>query len=244
MNNPHVREPDPSLTLVLRGIDELMHPRDVIGTVTRLLEHTRSSVNAASAGLVIRRLGRDDLELLATTNHTAAELEFYQLQTRQGPCIDSAHTGKPVSATGIEDIRRQWPGLAEQFTNAGYRAVRATPLSWEPDVIGALNLFWQQPHRSTAAEMTQLQIFAHLTTLALITDGQIPPTTLLQRTRLALAERTLIEQAKGVLAQQHNIPIDQAFTVLSDRAAQEKIPISQLAEAVINDAGQAKAPTG
>src|ERR1700712_1126173 len=133
--------PDP-----VRALSEvaaaLVQPHDVVGTAIRLLQAATETSGAVAAGLIMRRLGQDRLQLLAATSHRAEELEVYQAQQEQGPCFDAVNTGKTVRADTSDEITDRWPITATAFDRAGYCAVQAVPLRWHDDVIGALNLFW------------------------------------------------------------------------------------------------------
>lgn len=223
---------------ILAGADELVRNHDVVGTLTRLLQLSCEAVGAASAGLLVRRLGHDDLELLATTNHAAGELELNQLQAQQGPCIDTAYRGTAVHVADLDQLRERWPDLVGPFRAAGYHAARATPMVWRPDTIGALNVFWADPHPADPEEDTVLQTFAHLATLALTGAHEMTPTKLVERTRTALDERIVIEQAKGALCYQHGIDTDQAMALLQRLAAADGRSVTSLARTVIASAQQ------
>ena len=214
----------------------LVRPHDVLGATIRLLVAAADSVGAAAAGLIMRRLGQDRLQLLAATSHRAEELELYQAQHGQGPCFDTVETGRPVTAVGAQEINDRWPAMASGFERAGFVAVQTYPLRWHDDTIGALNLFWATGGAPNAD--SQLGgVFADLATLTIIHSDQVTTTDVLTRTRSALDERTVIEQAKGVLADQHDLSMDGAYQALLDLAAERGQQIGDVAAAVVDQRG-------
>jgi hypothetical protein len=212
----------------------LVKPHDVLGTVTRLLIAATEATGAAAAGLILRRLGQDHLELLAATSHRAEELELYQVQSEHGPCFDAVEAARPSSATSAEEIARRWPEVAGPFAKAGYRSAYASPLIWQGDAIGALNLFWTREEQQPDEAALLLQAFTDMCTLTIVHGGDIPISVVLQRVRAALNERTVIEQAKGVLAQQRRLTPDAAFTALLDLAVEADEPVTRTAATIVS----------
>ena len=211
----------------------LVQPYDVIGTVVDILTAAAHTAGAAAGGLILRRLGQDRLQLLAATSHRAEELELYQTQHEQGPCFDAVETGEPVTADSAADIQSRWPHIAAAFQRAGFDAVHAVPMSWHGDVIGALNLFFTPDNVPTGAPV---QVFADIGALAIVHAAPVTATQVLTRTRSALDERTVIEQAKGVLAQQGNLPMDAAYQLLLDTAHDRQQLLSAAAVGIVEQA--------
>ena len=226
---------DPSgraMQAVAEAAAVLVGPHDIVGATIRLLIAAADSVGAAGAGLIIRRLGQDRLQLLAATSHRAEELELYQAQQGQGPCFDTVETGRPVTAIGAQEISDRWPAMAAGFERAGFVAVQTHPLRWHDDTIGALNLFWAAD-RAPGAGSELGGVFADLATLTIIHSDPVTTTDVLARTRTALDERTVIEQAKGVLADQQDLSMDGAYRALLDLAAQRGRQIGDVAAAIV-----------
>jgi hypothetical protein len=214
----------------------LVKTHDVLGTVTRLLIAATEATGAAAGGLILRRLGQDGLELLAATSHRAEELELYQIQVEQGPCLEAVETGAATWATSSASIEQRWPAVAKYFVRAGFTSAHATPLIWQGDSIGALNLFWtdEQPKSQSLDQL--IQGFADMATLAIVHSSEVPIDLVLLRIRGALSERTVLEQAKGVLAQQHKVGQAEAFSILMETAAAADEPLTLTAAKIVERA--------
>jgi len=217
----------------------LVRPYDVVGTTTRLLIAAADATGATSGGLILRRPGEEHVNLLAATSHGAQELEAFQVQVGQGPCFQAVETGEPATALSGAEMSRQWPVLANAF--AQYGSAHASPLLWHGEAIGALNLFWRVENGPAAGAQDLMRAFADLATLAIIHAGPVDGTTVLQRTRQALDERTVIEQAKGVVAQQLLVTPEAAFAVLLQIADRENKMVGAIAARVIEEAAAAVA---
>jgi hypothetical protein len=212
----------------------MVNDDDVIDTVTSLIIGCTDALDADGAGLVLNRPDGTGLELLAATSHRTEELELYQVQADAGPCVDAARTGEPVAATSLREIEARWPELGTPFRAARYSAVYATPLHWHGQVLGALNLFWrhdgQDPDRALA------QGFADVAALAIVHAGQMSHARIVERTRAALAGRTVVEQAKGVLAVHHDLDMDAAYAMLLAMAHEQGLPLTSAATRVVGEA--------
>lgn len=102
------------------------------------------------------RKDRDDgaVGFLTSTSHRAEELELYQLQIDQGPCLESVHTDRHVFATRLDDVRARCPALEELFRRAGFVGVHAAPPHWHGHAISpaaAAGLTPRQPWRAVVA---------------------------------------------------------------------------------------------
>jgi len=214
----------------------LVEPYDVVGVTSRLVLGAARATGAAAGGLILRRAGEARLGGLGATSHRAEHIELFQVQVEQGPCFDAVETAQPTTASSVQEIRARWPALADRFAGAGYRSAHATPLHWNGNTIGALNLFWPLENRDTQPVHDVAKTFADMATLAVVHAGSIPDTVLEQRTRDALDERTVIEQAKGVLVYQHHIPLEEAFTMLLTLAGRNNELLTRTAARIVEQA--------
>jgi hypothetical protein len=216
----------------------LVEEHDTVGTLTQILTGCARAVQADAAGLLLRNNDTANLELLASTSHRAAELELYQLHSDEGPCIDAFRTGSPVSVYGADEIAAAWPRLTKVFTKNRFTGTHATPLRWHGRSLGAVGLFFvtppppdQRPSMDDAAKA-----FTDIATLTVIHAGDISLDELVGQTRAALAERVVIEQAKGVLAFTENLDMEAAFDHLVTLAGREHQPITHIAERIVTTA--------
>jgi AmiR/NasT family two-component response regulator len=82
-------------------------------------------------------------------------------------------------------------------------------------VIGALNLFGDQPGPIPETDLYTAQALADIATISIIKDRTATTkNALVAQLQTALNSRVLIEQAKGLLAGRHGIAVDEAFAQL------------------------------
>lgn len=215
----------------------LVTEHDTIGTITNLLAGCADSVQASAAGLIMAQADRDGLEFLAATNHRAEHLELYQVQIEEGPGKDCVSSGQPLTVIGLDDIAARWPTMREPFRTAGFSGVHAAPVNWQQTTLGAVNLFFDKTGPAADAVLVA-QAFADITALVIVHGATPSRDDLAARTKAALAERTVIEQAKGVIAYSENLSVDAAFDRLVELAREQHQPLTAVATTVVEQAGR------
>ncbi|HEV2798375.1 MAG TPA: GAF and ANTAR domain-containing protein [Nocardioides sp.] len=207
---------------------------DGASTVHVLLADCLGLLGAESAGVLVR-VDRG-LDLLAATSHRTIELELFQVQVHDGPCVETIETGASVTVTGRDELTGRWPDFGRSMSAAGYETVLASPMRWHDRVLGGLNLFWTTTKRLTQDDRDLAQSFADIATLALM-QSPVPDDTdaVAQRLRSALQGRVVIERAKGVLAQTDGLGMDEAFARLVQVSEETERPLSTVARQLLDD---------
>ncbi|MBW8480814.1 GAF and ANTAR domain-containing protein [Actinomadura parmotrematis] len=216
--------------------DTLVTDFDVIEFLQQMAERSVDLLGIDAAGLLVTdQNGR--LRLVATSNDQTRMLELFQLQNRQGPCLDAFTTGRAVHCADLGDPAEAaaWPLFAARAGDSGFAAVSALPMRLRDQVIGALNLF-RNDSGPLAEDTVRLgQAMADIATIGLLQErtirhGQV----LTDQLQTALTSRVVIEQAKGVLAERHGWTMDQAFTALRGHARDNGRPLTALAQTVVS----------
>jgi transcriptional regulator with GAF, ATPase, and Fis domain len=215
----------------------MVQHHDVADTLARLLDDCAKFTAADAIGLLVKN-DHDELELLSATSHQMAELELYQLQHDTGPCIDAVRDESALTVCSGDDITERWGSVGEAIVTAGFHAVHAVPLRWHGYIIGAMGSFHTDP--STVDEETQLlsQAFADIATVVIVQSTELTSSQLNERVSAALAGRTIIEQAKGVLAQTTGVDMATAYRLLAERAADNHASLTDTATHIIQQAQQ------
>jgi GAF domain-containing protein len=210
---------------------------DVTDMLARLLDDARSVLGAQAVGLLmLTRAG--DLELLSATSHRAAELEIFQIQHDSGPCVDAIRTGEQLSVSGDSEIRGRWPETGPAIVGAGFSAVHAYPLRWHGRVLGAMNVFRDDTSLPEAGEENSGQAFANIATIVIVQPAGLSEQQVTDRVKQALEARTVIEQAKGVLAYTRGLDMSAAYDLLRVLAADRGSSLTATAADVIAGARQ------
>ena len=146
------------------------------------------------------------------------------------PVAIATNTTPVVSA-----VRARWPQFVRVAEQRGFHAGHAVPITLRGRHLGALNLFLDRPRVLTDSDAAVTQSLAQVATIGIVQrrvlQRHAQPSGQFQR---ALAGRVLIEQAKGALAYQRDVSIDEAFTLLRENARRTGKRIRDVAEQIVN----------
>ncbi len=209
----------------------LVDDHDVSGFLASLLSSVRSVLGADACGILLND-GRG-LELLAASSHDAADLELHQAQFDEGPCVDAHDSATPVEVSGAVELARRWRAVGPIIVEAGFELAHASPLRWHGSALGAMGVFRINGAPFTPEETVVAQAFADIATLLIVQTEHVDLASTMKRVQDALATRVAIEQAKGVIAELENVPMNRAYAVLLERAAESGESLTDAARRVI-----------
>jgi GAF domain-containing protein len=219
------------------AVAALAREYDVVGTLSQLCSDCAEVVGASAAGIMLAD-GAQPLEMMAASSHKAEEIDLYEIQAGQGPCIDAYHTGRSVSSSSAEEIIARWPVFGRRAAAAGFQSVQACPLRWHGSVIGSINVFRPAPGGLGDEQQRVVQAFADIASIAIIHAGLPPARDLRAIARHALAARAVIEQAKGVISAQADLDMPASFDSLRAKARKQGKLLEALAREVVDTAAR------
>lgn len=206
--------------------------RDVTGALAALLGGATGALPADAAGVLVQLEGV--LELLAATSHRVADLEAYQAQVDEGPCLDAIRSGESVGMAGDEAIVERWPVAGPFIVRSGYSAVEAVPLTWQGLTVGGLNLF-RADATSFRDQRAECRALADAATLVIL-SAQFSTLDATDSMRAALADRAVVEHAKGALAHVRSLEMSAAYDELVGLADTEGLSLGVAAREVMRQA--------
>jgi transcriptional regulator with GAF, ATPase, and Fis domain len=213
--------------------DTLVTDFDVVELLTSLAHHCVELFDTAEAGLLLAdRNG--GLQVVASSSTAMADLELFELQNDEGPCIDCFRTGRPVGAADLaRDGVERWPRFTSEALRAGFRGVWALPMRLRESTIGSLNLLRTTPAPLAPSDLEAAQALADVATIGLIQQRAAEDARLLtDQLQTALDSRVTIEQAKGVLAEHAGLSMTTAFATLRAYARANRTRLSDVAAAI------------
>ncbi len=213
--------------------DTLVDEFDLIDFLHNLADHAVVISGASSAGLLLA--DQDDaLHFMAASSEGAKHLELFQIQYSQGPCLDCYQSHQPVITIDLAQETQRWPEFAPRAGEAGVRSVHAFPMRLRDRVIGALNVFGEEPLPLGPEDVKVVQAMADVATIAILQERAIASAELLtEQLQGALNSRIVVEQAKGVISRAHDVSVDEAFAVLRTHARSNHLRLADLAHDVV-----------
>ena len=222
--------------------DTLVTDFDLIDFLHNLADHIAAVSGGTSVGILLADQN-DQLQYMAASTDAAKHLELFQLQYSEGPCLDCFRSGRPVVVGDVSAAGERWPNFAPRALAGNVRSVHAFPLRLRERVIGALNVFGDDPLPLDPDDIKVVQALADVATISIIQERAIAQAELLtEQLQGALNTRIVIEQAKGVVARTHGMSVDAAFELLRSHARAHQVRLATLAHDVVTGSATIPAP--
>lgn len=199
----------------------------VLEQVAGLAARSIPGVDEVSVTLVERR----NAWTAAFTGSLAVQLDERQYENGYGPCTDAALSGQTIeldiahhtagrTGSGVADrpvgAPSAYPDFVDACRRAGVTHVVSVGLPDADGLVAALNLYTSTVDRFPAGSVALAQSFAGHAAIAVGNAARYQRTAdLVDDLRAAMTSRSVIEQAKGILAERHGHTPDEAFEVLT-----------------------------
>ena len=214
--------------------DTLVEGYDVIEFLHLLTERCVSLLGVAEAGVVLAD-ARGEVRALGSSSERMRLMELIELQRRDGPYLDCWQHGGKVREDDLEANVGRWPHFGPAAVSAGFRSAYALPLRLRNERIGALNLLADRPAGLAEADEALGQALADVATIGILHERVVRERkSLAEQLQVALDSRVALEQAKGVVAEQAGVDMDEAFRLLRRHARHHNRRLSEVVAAVVN----------
>jgi hypothetical protein len=187
--------------------------RNESGVAATLMQATTTALSLiegcdhAGVSLVLKGKGRR-IETVAPTDEIAVQAARLQYELGEGPCLQSIDGEESVYAPDLRAEGR-WPQWARAVSEElGIRSILSLQLFVGPAALGSLNLYSDRAHAYDADD--------HVAALALAAHVAVAMSAAQDRENFdsAIAHRTVIGQAEGMLIQALKLSPDEAFAAL------------------------------
>lgn len=192
------------------------------------------STNAASVS-VLRTSG---FQTANATSDEVRDIDAVQYTTGQGPCVAAIRDGVRYNVSLVAE-RTRWPQFSAQAEARGIRSMLSTPLKRRDRILGALNLYSYVDNAYGAAEVEAAQTFADHASVVLANTVDYTTTELANRQlQEALASRTVIGQAQGLLMAHGAASPEDAFHLLRQASQHSHRKLRDVAQEVVDSRGR------
>jgi signal transduction protein with GAF and PtsI domain len=174
-------------------------------------------------------LERDELVLRASKNPHPEVTDRLKLRVGQGITGWVAQHRQPVAikSHASQDPRFQ---LFNYLPEDAFEAFLSIPILCRRRVVGVINVQHRKPHEYSPRAIRLIS------TIGFLVAGEIEVARLeCENSQLTdqLATRKLMERAKGILQRDLSLSEEQAYIALQRQSRQRRLPMKQLAEAII-----------
>lgn len=205
---------------------------DVAEVLYQLSDECVGVLGLAGAGVSLRNAD-GELEFVTATDGRASRMESAQVRIGDGPCFHAFRTGCVVAVPDLHEDDR-WPDHGEIARAVGYRGVAGVPMPVGRAPIGALNLYDSEGRCWTADELDVAALLANMAAgYVLMARSLADSRTLTQQLQHALDSRVVVEQAKGMLAAQLTVDVNEAFERLRRHARRNRLRVRDVAREVV-----------
>ncbi|WP_234038693.1 GAF and ANTAR domain-containing protein [Micromonospora coerulea] len=214
---------------------------DLDTVLAKIAELAKCTIPGASEVSVTLIRG-DDAHTAAFTGELAIALDEWQYEQGQGPCLDASVATESVLVSNMSNESR-WPNWTKRALGAGANSSLSIGLPVQEKVTGALNIYATKPDAFDEEATTLAQTFAGYAAVALanihLYDTQA---TLARHMQAAMANRAVIEQAKGIIMGERRCTPDEAFAILAKLSQDTNSKLRDVAAALVAKAAGPPTP--
>ena len=216
--------------------------RDILGEVTGIA--TTAVPGAESTSITLIRGERGFT--VAHDGQMALDADELQYDRGYGPCLDAGRTGLALLVPDMREEER-WPDYAAAVVTDGVLSSLSVPLPFQGATIGALNIYASKPHAfGDESVETGEEVAAYVAVAVANAESFAASTDLAHQMQQAMASRSVIDMAKGILMAQNGCSPDEAFTMLSQASQRSNRKLRDLARAIVETTSgeTGRAPAG
>ncbi|WP_372698181.1 GAF and ANTAR domain-containing protein [Arthrobacter sp. JSM 101049] len=169
----------------------------------------------------------------ASSSPEAQRMDEVQYKYDEGPCLSAARDGVEFHAPDLA-VETRWPEYLQEIQDAGIRSIMAVPMDLAGEALGALNFYAEAVH--SFDDSTRAQALAYAAQAAdsirlAVRIAQQMDT--LEDLKAAMASRTVIDVAVGVVMAQNRCSQNQAFAILQRASSTRNLKLRDVAAKVV-----------
>ena len=214
--------------------DNLLDDFDAVDLLTLLATRCVDLLDVSTAGVMLLA-PEGDLRCVASSSESMRTMELFELQTSEGPCLDSFRLNERVAAETPENLKLRWPHFGERAVDAGYKSAYAFAMRLREQHIGSLNIFRHKGGSMSSEDLLAAQAFADMASITILQQRfTFEARQLNIQLTKALTSRAILEQAKGVLVGRRGLKVEEAFTWMRHHARNNNVKLAVVAQEIVD----------
>jgi GAF domain-containing protein len=207
---------------------ELQDAETPEATADTISQYGRLAVDADEAGIMLVH-GKGRIETPAATGSVVDTAHQLQAKFNEGPCLDAVKGGDDTYLVTNTAADPRWPKWGPAAADLGYFSVIGASLETHSRRIGSLNIYAHRPDAFTKGEAETVKWLATHASVAMAAASEQADL------RTALANRTMIGQAEGILMNALGIDQHRAFAYLQRLSQDSNVKLAKIAEQIIEN---------
>lgn len=183
--------------------------------------------------LTTLRNGR--LSCAASSDDDATHADLVEYETNQGPCVEAVERGVE---TIVPDLTREtrWPEWAANAGRLGFRSAAAAPADAGDGIALAINVYGRDLDAYGEEEMARMRAYVEEAARVLrLAYAMAEQAAVAEHLESALASRSTIDQAVGVIMAQNRVPAEDAFAILRAASQHRNVKLREVAAGLIEN---------
>ena len=174
-----------------------------------------------------------NLITVGTSDRAAWEADQVEFDIEDGPCVEALRTGAVFKAIDLSEERR-WPAWVAVATLLGFSSAAGIPAEISPGHRIVLNLYAPAPQAFDEETLHRATLYAEEVARTIPAAVRLfEADERVSHLEQALASRSTIEQALGVLMTQNQCTRDSAFGILRRASQNRNVKLRDVAATII-----------
>jgi hypothetical protein len=208
--------------------------RTIMEGVTRFAAKAMTEAAGAPIDCAVTLRRRKRTATVAGSSDRAVELDRIEQSLGQGPCLEALDRGCPVV---LKDVATDvsWPQYSKALASAGCHSALGVPMDLGETSEAVLNFFAPAPGLFTERVIDEAAAFADVAGSTLRLAIRIESVERLNEDlKAAMASRTVINLASGVIMAQNQCSPEEAFRYLLAASSHRNEKIHAVAESIVS----------
>jgi GAF domain-containing protein len=189
---------------------------------------------ADGAGLTL--IEADRVDTMVASTDFVREVDAIQYGIGEGPCITAATEGRTVHSGSLGGATL-WPRFGPRVGRLGVHSVLSLPLRVGTDVLGAMNVYAHAKDAFDDRAVHLGELFAAPAAISVLNARELAQARrLAAHLQAALTNRTVIDQALGIMMSRSGYSDAEAFDRLRAMSQSENKKLFAIAQTVVDEA--------
>ncbi len=183
----------------------------------------------------VTRCEQDAFRPVDAVGPAAAAAQQAQADVGQGPCLDVLRDGRPVLCSDLRAEPGRWPAFSARAREIGIVAVAGLPMRLGSSTPASLGLYSAASRDWTEHDVAVAQALADIASSHIAHDDELTQARdTVRQLQEALESRIVIEQAKGMIAAERSIPVEEAFGLIRVHARSHRVGLREVSYAIVH----------